>query len=133
MHFVDLDFSHIVCFLVCQNFRFVWVDFEPLRFCICLKAAINFLSCVKEVAIMSMSSAKRRLDMQSLFSSLSLMPKPALRCSASDPELIALHVSQYGGALVSVQFFKRQLFFFADRMVSGRLEPSFCEMTVRQY
>ena len=30
-HPVDLDF---VYFLVCQDFRFVWVDFEPLRFCI---------------------------------------------------------------------------------------------------
>ena len=33
MHPVDLDFFQLVCFLVGQNVRFVWVNFEPLRFC----------------------------------------------------------------------------------------------------
>ena len=36
----------------------------------------HFLSCSKELAIMSMWSEKRRFGMQSLFSSLGLMPKP---------------------------------------------------------
>ena len=51
----------------------VSVNFEPLR------ASVSFLksvSCFTEVAIVSTSSAKRRLDIQSLFSSLCLMPKP---------------------------------------------------------
>ena len=39
------------------------------------KSVIILLSCFKDVAIMSTSSAKRRLDMQFLFSSLSLMSK----------------------------------------------------------
>ena len=33
MHLVDLDFSQLVCFLVCQNFLLLSVNFEPLRFC----------------------------------------------------------------------------------------------------
>ena len=33
-HSVDLDFFHFFVFLVGQIFRFVWVSFEPLRFCI---------------------------------------------------------------------------------------------------
>ena len=33
MHPVDRDFSQFVRFLVCQNFRCVWVNSGPLRFC----------------------------------------------------------------------------------------------------
>ena len=80
------------------------------------------LSCFKEAAIMSTSSAKRRFDMQSLFSSLSLMPKPlsfqvslslsiadwrtelktTWFCPTSDAVFITFHISQYGGTLISV-------------------------------
>ena len=72
-----------------------------------------------------------RLDMQSLFSSPNLTPKPfsfqvsmsfsnadqaeeettqgvALLCSTSDPEFITFHVNQYGGALISGQYFRKQ-------------------------
>ena len=64
---VDLDFSQIGCFLVCQNFCFVWVNFEPLRFCIFWTVRESFLGCSTEVAIMSTSSVKRGLDMQFSF------------------------------------------------------------------
>ena len=79
---------------------------------------------------MSMWSEKRRFGMQSLFSSLGLMPNPlsfqvymsflhsrpenrveeetaqgvGLFCPTSDAEFITFHVSQYGGALINVQF-----------------------------
>ena len=32
MHLAALDFSHFVCFLVCQDLGFAWVDLESLRF-----------------------------------------------------------------------------------------------------
>ena len=62
MHPVDLDVFQFVCLLYSQNLRFVWVKFEPLRFCTFLEVRDHsfFLNCFKEVAITSTS-----LDMQS--------------------------------------------------------------------
>ena len=42
----------------------------------------------------------------------------ALFCPTSNPEFITSHVSQYGGALISVQFFQEANVLFTDRVVS---------------
>ena len=40
IHLADFDFSQLVCFLDCQDFGCVWVDFKFLRFRTFLKSAI---------------------------------------------------------------------------------------------
>ena len=76
MHPVDFDFSCSVYFLVCQEFGSVWVEFPAPALLYLFEVRDQFVSCFKEAAIMSTSSAKHRFDMQSLFSPLSLLPKP---------------------------------------------------------
>ena len=67
MHLVDLDFSYWFVFWL-SGFGFCLGGFR-------VPALLQFLSCFKEAAIMSPSSAKRKFDMQSLFPLRSLMPK----------------------------------------------------------
>ena len=78
VHPVDFDFSFSVSLLICQDLGFVWVDVESLRFCRFFEVRDHFFELfLKEAAIMSTSSAKRRFDMKSFsFSSLRLMRKP---------------------------------------------------------
>ena len=76
MYHVDFDFSQLVCFLVLFRFWCCLGGFRVPALPYFFEVRDHFLSCFKESAIMSASSAKRRFDIQSLFSLLSLMPKP---------------------------------------------------------
>ena len=53
---------------------------------------------------MSLSIADWRIELKKR-----LLKWVALFCSTSDPEFITVHVSQHGGALISVQFFNYSL------------------------
>ena len=70
MHLVDLDFSQLFVFwFVMPSFarrQFGWIS-SPCASVLFFEVHDHCLSCSKEAAIMSTSSAKRRFDMQSLF------------------------------------------------------------------
>ena len=70
MHPVDLDFFRFVYVLIGQNFR---ICLGELR-------ALALLYVFLKSAIMNTSSAQRRLDMQSLFSSLSCLSRSKHQC-----------------------------------------------------
>ena len=120
--------------------------FEPAGFRPSFEVRDHFFSCFKKFAIVSTSSAMCRFDRDSFFitqfdAQALFYPSfhvfvhcglenrveeettqgVALFCSTSDPEFITLHVSQYGGALVSVQFFNYSLieWFLRDLQIAS--------------
>ena len=150
IHRVDFDLSQLVCFLVCQDSGLAWVDIESLRFRTFLKSAIIFGA----VSWSSPSRARHQRSgilMYSLFiitqfdAPALLFPSfnvilhcglgnrveeettqgVALFCSTSDPEFITFHVSQYGGALISVHMFQEANVLFTDGMISGHVVKNF--------
>ena len=67
VHLTDFDLSQFVCFLACEDFGVAWVDSKTMRFRTYFEILELCLSCFKELAIMSTSSAERRFEISSPF------------------------------------------------------------------